>query len=136
MKNEDKFDGNFIDKSLLQFCFMRIMQDTLDDVAQLWNAHRIRPSRHQIALSGRPNTMYHLPEVYGFNHQACPVKPEHEQECESICTPKNTVRCDKDIFELCCIIMTEYNVSSPRDAEEATQLYRFLREIILDDLQE
>ncbi|KAJ8303346.1 hypothetical protein KUTeg_019742 [Tegillarca granosa] len=108
----------------------------LDHVVSLWDTHRIRRTRHQTVPSGRPNTMYHLPEAYGTHHYLCPVSSEEIQECQRYCPPKSMLPCDRDIYELCCLIMAENNKSPPRDAFEAAMLYRFLREIILQELQQ
>ncbi|KAJ8307126.1 hypothetical protein KUTeg_015210 [Tegillarca granosa] len=181
MKNDNIFDGFFVDKSLLQFCFMQLIQfyitgnrrniidvvvsfmtpevlitfvssqhlsslisrrfkrnekNDLDHVVYLWDTHRIRRTRHQTVPSGRPNTMYHLPEAYGTHHYLCPVSSEEIQECQRYCPPKSMLPCDRDIYELCCLIMAENNKSPPRDAFEAAMLYRFLRGIILQELQQ
>ncbi|MED6234088.1 hypothetical protein ATANTOWER_021987 [Ataeniobius toweri] len=45
------FDGYFLDKSILQFCCMGLIQDELDDTAQVWNTHHIRPSENKHASS-------------------------------------------------------------------------------------
>ncbi|XP_041379321.1 uncharacterized protein LOC121391939 [Gigantopelta aegis] len=37
----------FLDKSLIQFCFMQFIQDELDAVVQVWNTHLIRRSQYQ-----------------------------------------------------------------------------------------
>ncbi|KAF3832661.1 hypothetical protein F7725_026326 [Dissostichus mawsoni] len=39
--------------------------DELDDTAQVWNAHTIRPSRNLNVPSGRPNVMYAVPDLTG-----------------------------------------------------------------------
>ncbi|KAF3850028.1 hypothetical protein F7725_019747 [Dissostichus mawsoni] len=64
LRDNGHFDGGFLDKSLLQFCCMGLIQDELDDTAQVWNAHTIRPSRNLNVPSGRPNVMYAVPDLY------------------------------------------------------------------------
>ena len=51
-------------REALWFCFADILQEDLNFVKEHWNTHRIRKSKYQ-TLSGRPNTLYHLPEQSG-----------------------------------------------------------------------
>lgn len=44
-----------------QFFFQRELQQ----VAHLWNCHRIRPSRNAVSPSGRPLIMYSFPHLFG-----------------------------------------------------------------------
>ncbi|XP_069122977.1 uncharacterized protein [Argopecten irradians] len=134
MKDQDDFDGGFLDRNLVQFCFLKLIQDGLDEVVELWNTHRIRPSRNQVSPSGRPNTMYHLPHLHGAHHHICPVMPAEIQLCKEVCTPKKRYTCDKTVFNLCCELMDENNKFPPTNANEAKQLYQFLRHRILHEI--
>ncbi|CAJ1057660.1 uncharacterized protein LOC119777619 [Xyrichtys novacula] len=58
LKDEGFFAGDFIDKALSQFCFMPIIQEVLNGIRGVWNAHRIRPSRNTNVPSGTPDVMY------------------------------------------------------------------------------
>ena len=49
----------------LQFCFMSILQNELHEAAKLWNTHVIRPSHNEHSPSGRPDTLYCIPEATG-----------------------------------------------------------------------
>lgn len=51
LKEEDHFSGDFVDKSLVQFCFMELLQVELNTVAHIWNTHRIRAQRNSTAGS-------------------------------------------------------------------------------------
>ena len=47
--------------------------------------------------------------------------------CDSECRFKGPVPCDATVSELCCILMTENGRMMPPDADEALNLYHFLR---------
>ncbi|CAB1433775.1 unnamed protein product [Pleuronectes platessa] len=71
LRDNGFFDAGFLDKAILQFCCMGLIQDELDDTAQVWNAHTIRPSKNTNVPSGRPNVMYALPQLYGTRDFLC-----------------------------------------------------------------
>jgi hypothetical protein len=58
--NED-----IIQVECLKFCFMPVLQNELHEVAKLWNTHVIRPSHNEDSPSGRPDTLYFIPEATG-----------------------------------------------------------------------
>ncbi|XP_062605262.1 uncharacterized protein LOC134267055 [Saccostrea cucullata] len=98
LKEEDEFTGNFLDKNLIQFCFMRLIQDELNEVVHLWNTHRMRRNQNQVAPSGRPLTMYQIPHLYGTENHACPVSLEKIRICQEECIYKESFPCDSDVF--------------------------------------
>ncbi|CAL8290549.1 unnamed protein product, partial [Arctogadus glacialis] len=48
--------------------------DELDDTAQVWNTHTIRPSKNLNVPRGRPNVMFALPELYGTRDFLSPIE--------------------------------------------------------------
>ncbi|XP_035805796.1 uncharacterized protein LOC111571037 [Amphiprion ocellaris] len=130
LRDNGSFDGGFLDKSLLQFCCMGLIQDELDDTASVWNAHSIRPSKNLNVPSGRPNVMYALPELYGTRDFLSAVEDEHVHLCKRECTFRLTIPCDPDMFELCNIIITESHLTPPTDPYQALDLYMHLRDTI------
>ncbi|XP_036006071.1 uncharacterized protein LOC118566787 [Fundulus heteroclitus] len=134
IRDNGYFDGGFLDKNLLQFCCMGIIQDELDDTAQVWNAHSIRPSNNRNVPSGRPNVMYALPELYRTRDFLCLVEEEHVEVCKNECISRLTKPCDPDVFDLCNILMAESHLTLPTDAYQALNLYMHLREAIIASL--
>ncbi|XDV29436.1 hypothetical protein PO909_032566 [Leuciscus waleckii] len=65
LRNEGHFNGSNRHQFLLQFCFQNVLQADLDECVELWNKHRIRPSRLAMCPGGVPNELYHLPHRYG-----------------------------------------------------------------------
>ncbi|XP_043976973.1 uncharacterized protein LOC122833467 [Gambusia affinis] len=124
------FDGEFLDKSILQFCCMGLIQDELDDTAQVWNTHRIRPTKNLQVPSGRPNVMYALPELYSTMDFLTPVQVEHIQLCRDACTFRQTIPCDSSVYDICNILMAEYGLMTPSDPYDSVKLYMLLRDAI------
>ena len=87
-----------------------------------------------MAPHGRPSLMYRLPHLYGAEDQLCPVTDEKVQLCQQACVFKGDHPCDSDIFELCCILMTEKEMSSPHSGEDAVVVYERLRREIRDTI--
>ncbi|XP_051942829.1 uncharacterized protein LOC127615238 isoform X2 [Hippocampus zosterae] len=85
LQDDGHFSGDFLDKSLIRFCFLNLVQDELDEVVYTWNAHKIRPSLHHDTASGRPVVMYSFPAMHSAEDQ---LKP---------CTTKGNFPCDETI---------------------------------------
>lgn len=95
-----------------------------------WNAHIISKSRNAISPRGQPTVMFHLPEVYNTKNLLCNVCTRRIENYEEECLFLNT--CDKDVYDLCKIIIAENNLHMPEDPYEAIDLYLKLRtEIIM-----
>ena len=71
---KDMVEGRVVDLTselemeCLWFCFSRLLQKMLDEVKEHWNTHRIRRSRHD-TVSGRPDSLFYLPELHGISEQ-------------------------------------------------------------------
>ncbi|KAK5874644.1 hypothetical protein PBY51_019572 [Eleginops maclovinus] len=127
LKDEGDFVGDFLDKNLMLFCFLALIQDDLDLTKNTWNHHLIRPSKNVHVPHGRPDAMYTIPELYGTEDYLCPVAEEDLGRCEEYCTHRHVIACDDDLFILCTSIMAEKNFQVPGDAYMAIDLYLSLR---------
>ncbi|PIK51443.1 hypothetical protein BSL78_11682 [Apostichopus japonicus] len=130
IKDDGYFTGDDIDRNLMQFCFLRRVQDDIDHVAEQWNCHRIRPLRNNITVHGRPVVMYSCPELYGTRDYLHRVEPLEVLVCREECTFKGEFPCDEDFFHLCCILMEENNLQEPSSPFDAVTLYLNLRNIL------
>lgn len=75
--------------------------------------------------------MYNLPELYGTENFIGKLNDETiTSHCESECWFL-TEPCDKDVFELCIIIMEEMGLVKAQNPYEAVNLYIKLRNNIL-----
>ncbi|KAL3983607.1 DnaJ-like proiein [Sarotherodon galilaeus] len=64
LKDHDCFSGCFLDKQLILFTCLNVIEEELQQVAHMWNTHIIRRSRNAVAPSGRPLFFVKLPNNY------------------------------------------------------------------------
>ncbi|XP_061739265.1 uncharacterized protein LOC133556012 [Nerophis ophidion] len=134
LKDRGLFGGTYLDRGLIQFCFMSFIQDELDETINVWDAHVIRPSKNDRVPSGRPRIMYMFPELYTTCDCISPVDRADVQLCQSNCTFRPAVPCDTDIYNICNILMAESQLHLPADAYQALDLYLHLRNEITSTL--
>lgn len=121
-------------KYYINICFIWYffsLQEELQQVAHLWNTHIIRNSRNAVAPSGRPVVMYNAPHLFGGQDHLKEVSREAVDMCKEECQQRGPCPCDETVFSLCCLIMAENFLLPPTTADEAVELYLFLREYIL-----
>ncbi|XP_053699784.1 uncharacterized protein LOC128757644 [Synchiropus splendidus] len=131
LQDDGHFTGNFLDKSLIQFCFLNLMQDELDEVVNTWNSHKIRSRLTGDAASGRPVVMYSFPAIHSAEDRLKSAEMEEVIVCMEECMPKAPFPCDETVFELCCLLMEENEWHAPSDPLVASDLYITLRGEIL-----
>lgn len=107
----------------------------MQQVAHLWNTHVIRNSRNAVAPSGRPILMYTIPHLFGGQDHLKEVSQEAVEACKQECQQRGPYPCDETVFNICCFIMAENFLHSPTTADEAIELYLFLRACIQKDLE-
>ncbi|KAK5648007.1 hypothetical protein RI129_002899 [Pyrocoelia pectoralis] len=132
LKTAGLFSGSFLDKALIQFCFLEIIQNELDEIALEWNTHKIQKSRNARSPSGRPIIMYQMPELYNSKDYLIELPLNGltdilEQECIRL-----NCACDQDVFDLCILFMTEHNYRVTDDPYDAIKLYINLRRNIYE----
>ncbi|KAF6721335.1 hypothetical protein FQA47_004064 [Oryzias melastigma] len=135
LKDDGFFSGDFLDKALSQFCFMPIIQEVLNDIKSVWNAHRIRPSRNQHVPCGIPNVMYMAPHLWDAEDFLVPLN-EDLTICKSSCTFLSSVPCEIDAFELFTITMQESHLQFPSTMSQSLELYLHLRENVRSQMAE
>lgn len=96
-----------------------------------WNTHIIRKSRHSICPAGRPDVLYNFPEICGSVNYETTVQLRYVENCEEECTFLDCPCSDKDVFNLCEIIVREMNLCKSVDVFDAVNLYIALRNEIL-----
>lgn len=125
-------DIDVIHVECLRFCFMQVLRDELFKFAEQWNLHRMRPSRNVESPSGRPDTLYFLPEINRARNLITPVSLDDidiaEQRC---CCRVPETGCTDEFCELALIIMREKNLEMPKTAEDAVILYS----VLIDEIQ-
>lgn len=114
----------------LNFNIYVFFQRELQQVAHLWNCHRIRRSRNAVSPSGRPLILYSFPHLFGTANYLKAVSHPKIQACRDECLPRGPHPCDETVFDICCLAMSENYLHPPNTPEEATELYLFLRAYI------
>lgn len=103
-------------------------------MAHLWNTHIIRKSRNAVAPSGRPRMMHMLPQLFGGADHLKKVSEEAVETCRAHCLQRGPYPCDETVFTLSCHLMADHDLHAPSSADEAIELYKFLRSCIRNAL--
>ncbi|KAJ0005815.1 hypothetical protein NQD34_015709 [Periophthalmus magnuspinnatus] len=135
LKEDGHFLDNFLDKSLIQFCFMKTIQEELNEVVLTWNNHRIRAVNNARSPYGRPSILYAVPQLYGGQNYLHPITMDKVSLCLEECSFRD-FPCDEDVFNICVDLMSEHNLSFSIDVYQTIDLYIRLRELINDELQQ
>ena len=69
------------------------------EVAHLWNCHRISPSRNAVSPSGRPLMMYGLPHLFGTTDHIKAVLHQQILTCREESLPRGPYTCDETVFQ-------------------------------------
>ena len=121
---------NIIHVECLKFCFMSLIQTELHEVAKLWNTHFIRPSHNENSPSGRPDTLYCIPEATGTANYLVNVENIDIEIVNELCCQERST-CLPEFEELALIVMEERGLSYPNNHTDAKHLYLEL----LNDLE-
>ncbi|XP_071133330.1 uncharacterized protein [Mytilus edulis] len=133
LKQHNKFDGSFLDQSLIRFCFMGLIQEDIRVFAASWNQHKIRSIKTSHSPSGRPHIMYNMPELYDCEDFLCDIDADEVDVCLDECSFDH-LPCDEDVYNLANILMAEVNWIRDVDPFNNVNLYIFLRNAISQDL--
>lgn len=121
---------DFIDKNIVQFCFMATLQSELDLFVNTWNNHSIRQSRNCNVPHGRPNMMYNFPSLYGGHDQLCPVSNDDFDQCLNDVEFRLLIPCDVDVYHVLLHIIQRDELPVATDTSERINLYLHLRQQI------
>ena len=94
----------------------------------------MRPDHKTERPAGRPITLYTMSELQGVEDKLIDVNMQELAACETESTGKNAYPCDRDTFDLSCILMEENRWNPPNNGYEAASLYVNLRQKIHDGL--
>ena len=67
---------NALDRQLLAYVYVPIIQRECDIFVEYWNAHRIREQENLELPTGVPNHMFSFPEQYGASHKGHKLRRE------------------------------------------------------------
>lgn len=76
-----------------------------------------------------------MPDLYGVEDYLAPIPRNEIESAEEECVFLNTqLPCDRDVHELCKILLTEDGLSLPSDPYDIVDVYIHLREKILSSI--
>ena len=107
--------------------YYECLQAEIDDCADVWNFHIIRPSQNENVPHGRPNVMYEVPALYGTQDFLRHISPADIQACKKESLFRSTVPCDTDIYKWCTKVMKTQNLAFPKTHFDSIRLYFGLR---------
>ena len=114
--------------NVLNFDTYFFFQRELDDVVSVWGNHKVRPTRQGVCPHGRPEVLYHCPELYGAMDYACQVSIAAIEAMRDVCQfPELSV--DADFVELVQILRQDNHWIKPSTAHEAVIQYLHMRHI-------
>jgi hypothetical protein len=130
MRDSDLYcDSNIFHSELLQFCFTSLIRRELDTFKSEWNSHTISVKKHSECEKGKPDVMFHMPEVHRTRSFGCFVTKEDIEYCKLHYTTKpNGNGCSGKFLELVNLLMP--HIVPPTSADEAVILYRTLKDRI------
>ena len=113
-----------VHQECIRFCFMQILRNELNEVAEMWNQHIIASSKfgNGSGPRGRPDCMFFLPHLYNSENYKVPVDPQELEEFideSTMCLPNWS----QEFEEFAAIIMTALGLQPPRDVNEALDMY-------------
>lgn len=128
MTEENLFNPNVgFHCDCIRFCFIGLLQSELDETINLWNNHRIRHNYYSVCPSGRPDTLFYAPEMFGgleckkqVSIEDIPFAEEQQD------TPENVFGCSPEFIELSQILMSEGQMKMPTDIESGRNLFSYL----------
>lgn len=136
-KEDGYFTGDLLDRELCRFVFMELIQENLNEVKLQWNHHYIRPS-YRLGVSrpyGRPVVMYNTPEVFQAQDFIQNVSQAEIDICADECTFITHATADRDLYDLCRLVMDENHWQFSHNAYEMCDLYLSLRTCVRQELQ-
>jgi len=117
-------DKDSVQVECLKFCFMPVIQDELHLSARQWNLHNIRPSRNPNSPSGRPDTLFFLPESANTYNYLVSVGQDEVEIAEELLTEDPLPRgCSLEFQELALMIMEDHGLVNAENAQQALILY-------------
>ena len=115
--------------------FIFSFQSDLDETAETWNRHNIRPSGNDSVPFGRPDVMFYALELWQAQDSLHSVQDVELNVCYQEALFRSSTPCDEDIDQMSVGIMRRDNFDPPKNFSEAIQLYLHLRSEILYEYQ-
>ena len=105
----------------LWYSFSGVLQLDLDLIKEHWNTHLIRKSKFQ-TVTGRPDSLYFLPEQIGTHDYKIEVTDAHFQDVSEHVVVKEYFNEYTEYFNY---LVEENGIPKPKNWEDALELFRF-----------
>lgn len=80
---------------------MDVLQNELNQSAEMWNLHNITARKLSEGPSGKPDIMFAMPELYGSRSYHTEINVDEIQELRELHgTPRQPEKCKSDFSEL------------------------------------
>ena len=122
-------DTDPVQVDCIRFCFMSVLREELNQVAQSWNQHIISSSKFDNnGPRGRPDNMYFLPHLYETeDYKVVDRQDIDEFDNHAAMTVQDT---SEEFREFADVVMNGHGLAIPTNAREALNLYILLLEEI------
>ena len=120
---------------LIRYCYMDLLRKELLTVQSEWNSHHIRPVSKSVSPSGKPDVIYHFPELYNTVSYMRPVS-------EITLRQYNRLACDESIDclplykALFDSVAMEQNLTIPLSLEEAANKFTQILDVLEEEISD
>ena len=111
-----------IDIQCCRYCYMYLLRRELNTVIQLWNVHYIRKSRDASAPHGKPDIMYHMPELFDSEDCLHAVNSDELNALSHLLTMDRSDACDEEYMEIFELIRIDNWIQMPNTLDESDKL--------------
>ena len=112
-----------VEYECLWFCFAPLLQQGIEQLKGHWNTHYIRKSRHD-TVSGRPDSLYFLPESHGGVPNLIAQVPDNEMEyARAHLVERDETNVYHEYFQY---VIATCDLQRPGNWREGLHLYRTL----------
>ena len=128
MESQGELDlSDQLSKECIFYCFSQLLQDDLNHLVEHWNTHRIRKSGNR--TSGRPYSMYHIPERFGGTEMRQSVDTAKMEYVRQHIVSENEANSFTEYFDYVC---RNLSLTRPTKWEEGLNLYRVLMRVAIE----
>ena len=127
---------NILDTSLsihlqaIRFCYIGVIQKELDNFMDIWNNHRIRKVQNSECPGGKPNVLFHTPDMHGGRQGGLPIREEEIVLATEFVRSPPLFGCSDEFVQNAFTIINSNGLTYPANVAEAESLFtRILNEL-------
>lgn len=111
---------------VMRFCFWNLLQEDLDKVRIDWNQHSIRESNGVASPGGKPDLLYHMPNLFGSVDYKVNINSTDLDEVTNMYAVQRWKGCNQEIES----DLIQKRIQKPGNVEEALALYNQVLQIL------